>query len=514
MKSTTLLTTAAMAILTAGAAHAEGTARHDNPNIIIILADDMSYDSVSFLNPKIGDMKTPRIDSIAEQGMSFSDAHSGSAVCTPTRYGLLTGRYAWRTRLKKEVIWTYGQPLIKPETLTIAEMLRDHEYQTACFGKWHLGNVWRDKDGNPANANVDTYDKTWGKGKKKIAEVEKAIDFTQPIGGGPAENGFDYYFGVDLPNFPPYTWIENNRVVDVPTVPKPKGMFGAPGLMKEGWKLEEILPTLAEKTATWVKKAAKDDKPYFLYMSLTSPHTPIAPSERFLGKSGISKYADFVLETDWAVGQVLQAVEESGEKDNTLVIFTADNGTSRKAGFSHLLKHGVDLHYHFRGHKQHIYEGGHRVPFLVRWPAKIKPGRVNDQTITLNDMMATAADLCDYELKDNEGVDSTSILPLITGKAETLPGHPYVVNHSYAGQFAIRDGHWKLILPKNKKKDEFALYDLENDVKETTNVAAAHPELVQQMTAALRQYVERGRSTPGPDQPYVDDKRWRRSFPW
>lgn len=483
------------------------------PNIILILADDMSYDSVSFLNDQIGNMKTPHIDSIARNGMSFTDAHSGSAVCTPTRYGLLTGRYAWRTRLKREVLWSYGQPLIKPETLTVAEMLQKKGYQTACVGKWHLGNIWHGKDGKPANGNIDTYDKTWGQGKERIAAADKNIDFSKPVTGGPTDNGFDYYFGVDVPNFPPYTWIENKKLTGIPSIPKPKAMFGSPGMMEKGWKLENILPTLARKSAAWIKQAAQKEKPYFLYMSLTSPHTPIAPSKAFQGKSGISTYADFVLETDWAVGQVLAAVEASGEKENTLIIFTADNGTSGAANFKELESHGVNLHNHFRGHKAQIFEGGHRIPLLMSWPAKIKPGRNNHQTVTLNDFMATVADLTGYTLKSDEGVDSTSILKLVTGEADVLPRHPYIVNHDWSGRFAIRNNHWKLLFPYDSK-EAFVLYDLKKDIKETTNVAAKHPDIVKKMTAALRNYVEAGRSTEGKRQPNDDNLLWWKQLPW
>ena len=492
-----------------------GMAQADLPNIVFVLADDMSYDSVSHLNPAIGNLKTPHIDRLAREGIVFDDGHSASAVCTPTRYGILTGRYAWRTPLKNSVLWTYGQPLIEPDRLTLPALLGTYGYQTACVGKWHLGMVWPGLDGQAANRHVRIADKTWGKdeaGKKRIVECEQSIDWSGRI-TGPCAYGFDYYFGVDVPNFPPYTWIENDRVMATPTVPKPEAMFGAPGLMQEGWKLDRILPGLAERAAQWVTQAASDDKPYFLYLPLTSPHTPIAPSERFLGKSGISEYADFVMETDWVVGHLLDAVEASGEAENTLFVFSTDNGTSGKANFKQLESHGVDLRHHFRGHKAQIYEGGHRVPLMVRWPRHVAAGRRTEQTVCLNDFFATFAEICGHPLRDGEAEDSFSLLPLLMGKVEELADHPMVVHHSYGGQFSIRSGKWKLILPK-KPGGAFVLYDLDADTKETTNVAAGHPEIVKTLTAALKRYVTEGRSTPGVKQPnHNGQTRWD-GLPW
>jgi arylsulfatase A len=489
------------------------------PNVIFILADDMSYDSVSHFNSKIGNMKTPNIDRLARQGMYFTDAHSGSAVCTPTRYGLLTGRYCWRTKLKKEVLWTYGQPLIDKDRTTVADLLKTQGYQTACVGKWHLGMAWPDRSGAPVNTHIGPYDKTWGEGKDKIAAAEKIIDFTKPIESGPCDRGFDYYFGVDVPNFPPYTWIENRHVTAIPTIHKPANNeatgpdFGSPGFKKDGWVLADILPGLAGKASEWITRAAKEEKPFFLYMPLTSPHSPIAPSKNFIGKSGISTYADFVLETDWAVGQVIATLQSTGQADNTLVIFSTDNGTAGIADFKQLESKGVDLHNHFRGHKTQIYEGGHRVPFIVRWPQTVEAGTVNDQTICLNDFMATMAELTGYSLRPNEAEDSTSILPLITQTNSTLPDHPHVVSHSYGGQFCVRDKDWKLILPR-KKGGKYVLYDLRNDTKETHDVANQHPDIVHKMKALLKSYVDRGRSTPGPTQQnYMAKTTWE-GLPW
>jgi arylsulfatase A len=483
------------------------------PNIVFIFADDMSYDSVSAFNDKIGNMKTPKLDELVQQGISFTDAHSASAVCTPTRYGLMTGRYCWRTHLKKQVLWTYGMPLIEESQLTIAELLRDEGYQTGLIGKWHLGTGWRNKEGEFVFDGLQKDQKDYASSKADISRLEKTIDFTQAFSGGPRDHGFDYFFGVDLPNMPPYTWLENRKVKYIPSVNKPDTMFGTPGLMKEGWVLEDILPGLTSRACEWIVESAKSDKPFFLFMPLTSPHSPIAPSKRFQGLSGVSLYADFVIQTDWAVGEVLKALEATGEADNTLVIFSTDNGTAPAANFRELASKGVDLHNHFKGHKSRIDEGGHRVPLIMRWPGKINAGSQNDVTVCLNDFLASFAEMTGRELASHEGVDSHSIWPLIAKGKKTLSNHPHLVSHSYWGQYSIRDGDWKLIMPL-KKNGVFVLYDLKNDIKETENIAQNHPERVKKMTAILKGYVEDGRSTPGPMQENFESKRRWLGLPW
>lgn len=454
-------------------------AAKERPNIILILADDMGYDSVSVNNPEMGPLKTPHIDHLATQGMNFHDAHSGSAVCTPTRYGLLTGRYCWRTELKKEVLWDYGRPLIEPGRLTLPTLLRHNGYTTGMIGKWHLGLDCYDANGNPANADLKIDDAVWkpGEGAERVRACAERIDFTKPIGGGPLDHGFDMFFGVDLPSMPPYAWIEGRHLTAQPTAPKPDEMFGTEGPMVPGWKLEEILPELGKRSAEWIREQAPSDDPFFLFLSLTSPHTPISPSEPFQGKSGISDYADFIIETDAIVGQVMEALEASGEADNTLVIFTTDNGTAGFARFGQLEEHGVDLRHTFKGIKGQLHEGGHRVPFIVRWPGRVPAGSTSHGLICLNDIIATTAELLGTTLPDGAAEDSTSILKLITGKAAHLPDRPPVVHHNYQGEFAIRQNQWKLV------GDE--LYNLETDPKESTDLAAKHPEIVKQLSAAL-----------------------------
>ena len=485
------------------------------PNIIFILADDMGVDSVSAFNDEIGGMQTPHIDKLVKQGMTFTDGHSASSVCTPTRYGLLTGRYCWRTRLKKEVIWSYGQPLLEDDELTLAELLKEEGYITGMVGKWHLGTAWKTREGQRANGNILDTDKTWDKvgGKEKIAAAEKTIDWSKEFEGGPRDHGFDYFFGVDLPNMPPYTWLEGRKVVHVPTVPKPDKMFGTPGMMKEGWRLEDILPGLRDKACEWITDAAKKEEPFFLFMPLTSPHTPISPSEEFAGKSGLNAYVDFVIETDDVVGHVMDALEKTGEAEDTLVVFTADNGTAAAAGIKKLQELGVNLRKSFRAQKGSIYEAGHRVPLILSWPKVIKPGSKNDETVCLNDFLATFAEMTGRKLKHSEGVDSTSIWPLITGKKTELPEHPSVVSHSYRGQYSIRDGEWKLIFPLTKGED-LQLYNLAKDQKEESNVADQFPERVKTMTATFKDIVLSGRSTKGPKQDnHAGETSWY-GLPW
>ncbi|MFK7789682.1 MAG: arylsulfatase [Phycisphaeraceae bacterium] len=479
-------------LFTVGCSSTSHPAQKQWPNIVFILADDMGIDSISVNNPAMGPLKTPNIDGLARQGMNFTDAHSASAVCTPTRYGLLTGRYCWRTELKSEVLWDYGRPLIEADRLTVAELLKENGYATGMIGKWHLGLDWYDKDGNIANHDLKIKDAIWrpqNGSADRVRAVERRIDWTKPVTGGPTDQGFDDYFGVDLPNMAPYAWISQDRLTAIPSVPKPKSMFGNDGPMVPGWELEDILPTLAERSAEWIEAKSQQDKPFFLYLSLTSPHSPIAVSEPFQGKSGISVYADFIVETDWVVGHVMQALEDAGVADNTLVIFSTDNGTAAFARFDEIKKKGVDFQANFKGRKGQIWEGGHRVPFIARWPGVIEAGSTNDEVICLNDFMATTAELLDTVLPDDTAEDSTSILRLLTGEATTLPDRSAVVHHDYRGNFAIRQGRWKLVIAEKNQ-----LYDMHADPKETTNLAAKHPAVVERLATLLKTYQESGRS--------------------
>lgn len=459
------------------------------PNIVVILADDLGYGDVSCLNSERGKIPTPSIDRIAKQGMVFTDGHSGSSVCSPARYGLLTGRYCWR-RLKAGIVNVYGPPLISRNRMTLPRFLQEHGYRTACIGKWHLGWFWP-KDGD-------------------------RVRFDRPIEDGPISRGFDYYFGVDVPNWPPYVFIKNDRTVGVPseTMPvlKEPNMNSIPGPALPGWKLEAVLPRLTDEVCSYIAERSKDKEPFFLYFPLTSPHTPLAVNEPWKGKSGLNLYADFVMETDAMVGRVLDTLDKSGLADNTLVVFASDNGCAPYIGVHDLEKMGHYPSASFRGYKSDIWDGGHRVPLIARWPDAVKPGSARGQLACLTDTMATCADILGVRLPDDAGEDSVSILPLLQGK--DAPVREAVVHHSINGKFAIRDKQWKLVmcagsggwaLPDSKAEKSglppIQLYDMASDPGETTNVRDKHPDVVKRMTKLLEKYAAGGRSTPGPRQP-------------
>ncbi len=473
----------------------------------------MGIDSVDDFNQKLG-LETPHLNRLASEGMSFMDAHTTSAVCTPSRYGLLTGRYNWRSRLKRGIVGKWERPLIEEGRLTLPSMLKEHGYATTMIGKWHLGFHWPKRGGG-------------------ITEKEAEIDFTGPITGGPTDRGFDYWFGDDVPNWPPYAWRENERLLgEITTTAKALGITSYSGVgdgpAVADWSLEAVLPEYAKRCSQYIREQANETKPFFLYFPMPSPHTPIAPDENWKGKSGISDYADFLLETDWAVGEVLKALDESGQKDNTLVIFSTDNGTSPKANFEELEAGGVHLIENWRGYKADAFEGGHRVPFIVRWPGKIAAGSRCEEIVSLVDVMATIADVVDHELPDDSAEDSYSLLPLLLGKKIQEPVHEAIVCHSASGNFAIRKGKWKLLFCRGsggwsapreavaakQKLPELQLYNLETDPKETKNVYQQHPETVSELTAILRRYIEYGRSNPGERQQNHNGGLHWKNVPW
>lgn len=466
-------------------------------NFVIILADDLGVGDVQCLNPLEGKIPTPRLDHLAGQSMIFSNAHSSSALCSPSRYSIMTGRYAWRTRLRSGVLVPYDPPLIAADRLTLPELFKQRGYETACIGKWHLGWDWPKTDGK--------------------------VDFTQAIAQGPTTRGFDYYFGTDVPNYPPYCFIENDRTVGQPTAWKVKTgleVSGIPGPMLPGWNTEEILPTIADRAVRYIAERAGDKKPFFLYVPLTSPHEPVAPTKQWQGKSGISSQADFIMETDDVVGQIDRALEARGLAGNTLLIFTADNGHNPFIQLEALLEHGHHPSGPYRGYKWDIWDGGHHEPFLIRWPGKVQPGSICPDMICLSDLMATSAEILGTKLPDNAGEDSVSFLPDLLGTARG-PVRKALVHQGGAGGLAIREGRWKLeccpgsngqpgppnIIPiKDHWTDAEArkmglppvqLYDMEADVGETNNVEAAHPEIVARLMKLLEKYITDGRSTPG-----------------
>lgn len=463
------------------------------PNIVLILADDFGVGDIQALVPD-NKVPTPALDRLVRQGMSFTDAHSPSAVCTPSRYGLLTGRYAWRTRMQEWVLAAYEPPLIAADRPTLPGMLKQNGYRTLCIGKWHLGWEWPGSQPSRMTEPPNSQKRlTW--------------DFTRPIRSGPTTRGFDYYFGTDVPNFPPFTFIENDRVVVQPTeiyrvdesqgVNLPGGFAGSPSA--PGWKFEEILPELTHRVVGQIHDLAKRKQPFFLYFPLTSPHEPVSPSKAFQGRSGIAPIADFLMETDWSVGEVMKALEAAGIAQDTLVIFAGDNGHSHYTGWEKLVAAGHKPSGPYRGHKGDIWEGGHRVPLIVRWPGRVAPNTQSSQLVCLTDTFATVADIISSELPAKAAEDSISFLPALVGKPATSQGRTTLVNHSNHGEFAYRDGPWKLVfrnrdaLQKARGKPTIAeLYNLETEIAEQANLAALNPEIVHQMRTALEQVIARG----------------------
>lgn len=486
------------------------------PNIVYILADDMGYGDMACNNPG-SKIPTPNLNRLAEQGMRFTDAHAGSSVCTPSRYSIMTGRYCWRSRLKQGIVWQWDGALIEPEQKTVAQLLREQGYHTACIGKWHLGLDWKLQDGSKPNDHA-----AFGQMEAdKRREIGERIDYRQRIGGGPVDCGFETYFGVDVPNFPPYTWFENDHVAEVPTAQKPADQYGHPGASIPGWSLEQMVPEFTHRAVEYIESQSSAEKPFFLYLPLTSPHSPVVPNEEFKGKSGIGNYGDFVCEVDWVVGEIVTALERNGLSDDTLVIFTSDNGPESRTFDEEGAYLRYQYHRHrsmgeFRGVKRDLWEGGHRVPFIAKWPREVKAGATCDQLISLSDLMATCADLTGATLANGKAEDSVSILPLLRGEPDATP-REYAVHHSCNGRFALRRGEWVLIdyptgedngpgmgepewyqaeLGYVNHDHPAELFHLGDDQAERRNRYAEELQIVAEMTALLRKIQGNSLSPP------------------
>ena len=476
------------------------------PNILVIYADDLGYGDIQCYNPKRGKIPTPHIDKLASQGMQFTDAHSSSGVCSPSRYTILTGRYHWRSRLQRGIVRLWEAPLITPDRLTIGGLAKKHGYRTACIGKWHLGWNW------PILKEKMKY---FSSKRNAVATAEHRVAwkevFSKPIGGGPLAVGFDEYFGTDVPNWPPYCFIENERTVGIPSEFGSSKLFiknqaSQQGPALKGWALEPILPALGDRTAAFIRKESKTPEPFLVYMPLTSPHTPLSVNDGWKGKSKLNLYADFVMETDAIVGQVLDALEESGVAKNTLVIFTSDNGCAHYIGKSDLEKKGHYPSGPLRGSKADAWEGGHRVPFIVRWPGVVKYDSRCDQLVHQADLLATFAEILGTKLPKSVGEDSFSLMPLFKGG--TGPVRENAVSASIGGTPSVRMGQWKYIPARGSggwgsggdQSQPIQLYDLSEDLGESRNLAARNPKQVEIMKALLEKLIIQGRSTPGPKQ--------------
>lgn len=490
--------------------------RPARPNVLVILADDLGYGDVHCYNRDRGKIPTPNIDRLAGQGMRFTDGHCSSGCCSPSRYTLLTGRYHWRSRLQQGIVGVWEQPLIAPERLTIGRLAQQQGYRTACIGKWHLGWDWP-----ISKAQMEHFRGLGGKSGGGGTVVTEASDdhkatwaevFSKPIAGGPTTRGFDEYFGTDVPNWPPYCFIQNDRTLGIPStllaadlLVKNQASLQGPAL--QGWKLEPILPTLGQRAVEFISRQAKAAQPFLLYLPLTAPHTPITPSPTWRGKSGIGDYGDFVMQTDAVIGQILQALDQHKMADNTLVLLTSDNGCASYIGVKEMEAKGHFPSGPLRDYKASVYEGGHRESFIVRWPGAVTAGSVCRQYVHQADLLATLAQMWGVKLPDTAGEDSFSLLPLLKG--EDRPIRPHGVNTACNGVPSIRRGPWKLILRSDPQADmDVELYNLDTDLGESRNVAAENEGLIKELRALLEKLIVDGRSTPGSKQ--KNDVRVRR----
>ncbi len=483
------------------------------PNIVYILADDLGYGDVTCNNPD-SKIPTPNVDRLATEGMRFTDAHTPSAVCTPTRYGIMTGRYCWRTWLKHRVLDGYDAPLIEKERLTVPALLKQNGYRTGCVGKWHLGMQWTDKNGDLVpSIPLD---------KKKRPRNGWDVDHSVPVTGGPIDVGFDRYFGISASlNMSPFCFIDNDRPFCLPVFKQERisteFISVDEGVRSPDFTITAVMPRLAGEAVHFIEEQKESGKPFFLYAPLTSPHLPLAPNTEYRGKSAAGEYGDFVVETDAFLGAILETLDRTGQAENTLVIFTSDNGglyhwwEAKEADDREFYKirgrgayvkeFGHQGNAHLRGTKADIWEGGHRVPFVVRWPGKTPAGAVSNELIELTDLLATTAAIVGAELPNGAGEDSRNILPALLAEKPAKPVRDFAVHHSLWGVFAIRKGPWKMIphrgsggftFPKELDVAKVGgptgqLYNLQDDPSETVNLWEKHPEVVAQLKTLLEE---------------------------
>ncbi|HEX4142832.1 MAG TPA: sulfatase-like hydrolase/transferase [Pirellulales bacterium] len=492
-----ILTWATLLPLAAPAVGAEAAAR---PNIVIVYADDMGYGDLGIQNPD-SKIPTPHLDRLAREGMRLTDAHSSAAICSPSRYALLTGSYHWR-RLQ-DIVQPFGPSVFKSADLTLPEMLKAEGYRTACIGKWHLGWDW-DAIKNPGAAPPDP----------KLGYAADAFDWSKPIAGGPTAQGFDYYFGNDVPNFPPYTWFENDHIVG-PAPTMPVSPTGGPaeggwdtwaGPMPQGWDFYAVVPKLTQQTVDWIGQQRGKEGPFFLYVPLNSPHTPIVPIAEFRGRSQAGGYGDWVAQTDDNVGRILKALDDNGFAQNTLVVFSSDNGPEASA-YNRVRKFDHRSAGPLRGVKRDLWEGGHRVPMIVRWPGHVKPETVSDELVSQVDLMATLAAVVGHALPAGSAPDSYNQLP-VWEEGAASPRHA-IVHNGVNGSYAVRHDQWLLVAAKTgavsrvpdwlekeqgDAENEYPgeLYDLSQDLGERRNLYGEHPDKVGELKALLGEIRAKG----------------------
>jgi arylsulfatase A-like enzyme len=471
----------------------DDTIKNTAPNIVYILADDMGYGDLSSLNPESG-IQTPHMDKIVKEGVHFTDAHSNSSVCTPTRYGIITGRYAWRSRLKKGVLNGYKPPLIEESRPTVATYLKSNGYKTACIGKWHLGLGLQPKDGD----------------KSVLAkEGVSNVDFNKKI-KDPSDLGFDYSYIIPASlDIPPYVYIEKGKTVELPTEytkgkNEGRGVRWRPGEKAPGFVFEQVLANFTKKSVSFISDQKEVDSPFFLYFPLTAPHKPWLPIGKAVGKSKAGLYGDYVTMVDDAVGAVVAALEKSGKLENTLIIVTSDNGASWTERDKKKYAHRAN--YIYKGRKTDIYEGGHRVPYIAKWSGVIPVGLESNQLMCTTDLFSTLSGILNQPNVEKGAEDSYNLWPAYTSNPET-PIREAVVHHSYFGMFAIRKGKWKytqnlgsggltkprFIEPKPNETPG-TLYDMINDPEEKNNLYKEHPEIIEELEQLLETYKSQGYS--------------------
>ena len=471
-------------------------------NILLIYADDLGYGDLTCYHPG-SKIPTPCLDRLASEGLRFTDAHSSSGVCTPSRYAMLTGRHHWRDFHRIDT--GFDKPFFKPGQLTLQGMLQKVGYSTACIGKWHLGWNWDSVRQPGAGKNAKTYD---------------AFDWSKPFRGGPLDHGFDHYFGDNVINFPPYTWIEDDHVVAVPDITfrttKQKTKEGSwecrEGPGRSDWDFYQVLPELTRRAVDYLRSRKKETQPFFLYFALPSPHAPIIPNDEFDGRSMAGAYGDFVVQTDDACGQLLNTLKETGLDSQTIVLFSADNGPEVYA-YPRDQNHDHWSAAPLRGLKRDIYEGGHRVPTLLRWPGVTRAGAISDALFAQIDLVATLANELDFDLPEDSAEDSHDFMPYLRGEAEQGP-RTTMVHNTFEDQYAIRDGDWVLVHTKSgaarpeppawlKKHrvpadgvSPVGLYNLREDIGQRHNLADTHPETVARLSALLEKIRTQGHSAP------------------
>jgi arylsulfatase A len=488
--------------LTSCKTHTKSISKVSKPNIIIFYADDMGYGDLAIQN-SASKIPTPNLDQLAKEGLIMTDAHSSSGVCTPSRYALLTGRYHWRDF--NDIVHSMGASVFKENQVTLPKILQNNGYHTAAIGKWHLGWDWE------AIRKKDFTQKEKAILRKKEIEIwpAQAYDWDKKIPNGPLSIGFDSYFGDGTINFPPYTWIENDKVIEAPTMTlqHPKKEFALegnwelrPGPAVKDWDFYNVLPTVTSSAVTFIKNQEKTNKPFFLYMAFPSPHAPIIPNKEFRGKSKAGPYGDFVYQTDDAIGQILNALKSINADENTIVIFTADNGSEHYA-YNRNKNYGHNSSHPFRGVKRDIYEGGHHVPFIVKWPNKIKPGTKNTQLFSQIDLLNTLTSITKSNLPKGFQHDSYNFSDVWLANTQK-PVRNILVHNTWASKYAIRKGDWLYINNKDgyhtripkwfeegqrfaTAKDTIQLFNLKDDIGQTTNLASQFPEKVNELSTAL-----------------------------